>query len=387
MRRPSFLLALVVLVSALFSPLRDAHAHAIYNLGGYGSGIGGSTNGADGDIATPIWTNGPLPTDDPYTGSLPVNWYAGLHSRTQVRTIQTGSGANPPSGSLLQQVLAYNAANDPNDPDLPTDAVIAPGGLSWTDPSNDNQGWGHGLDYGLIHVSVLDEIQADGPVKLTITLTDDPTDNVAVQLAYALYSGWDTSSTSVRHQAFITSPSPVDNPLGSAGLTLIDYAVAPPSSTAGRPPTATLSRTYDAGLNPEGKYTIFVAAQPQNGVGVAGQYQLTAGLFPVGAINEQLTACTTALASANTSIATMTADADDDTVPDQRDACGDTPAGQFVDAAGCSQAQFCAGVAVATKAGRKACKKADWKNDEPSMRRKQSDCTFAKRTRTCDATP
>ena len=35
---------------------------------------------------------------------------------------QTGGASNPPSGSLLQQVNSYNAANDP---DLPTDRVLA----------------------------------------------------------------------------------------------------------------------------------------------------------------------------------------------------------------------------------------------------------------------
>lgn len=93
------------------------------------------------------------------------------------------SSAEQMTGSLLDQVTTYNAGTDP---DLLTDMVLAVGGLSWADPANSGQGWGHGLDYGLIHVTPLDTIQADGPVSLTITLVDDPSDGGAVRLAYAL---------------------------------------------------------------------------------------------------------------------------------------------------------------------------------------------------------
>ena len=226
-------MALAAALGAGLAFAAAAHAHATYNLSGYGSGLAGSTNGADGSPASAdaAWTNGPVAE---YVGALPVNWYCGLHNATQVRTIQTGVAPNPPSGSLLQQVNSYNTANDP---DLPADRVLAVGGLSWSDPGNANQGWGHGLDYGLIHVSPLDTILANGPVTLSITVQDDPSDGVAPQLAFALYGGWDTSTTGERHQTFTTSPTPVDNPLGSAGLTLIDFAVA---TAPGQP----LSRTY-----------------------------------------------------------------------------------------------------------------------------------------------
>ncbi len=351
-----------------------AHAHATYNVSGYGSGLAGSTNGADGfptTVPPATWTNGPT---SEYAGALPVTWYCGLHNATQVRTIQTGFGPHPPSGSLLDQVTTYNAGADP---DLATDMVLAVGGLSWSDPSNGNQGWGHGLDYGLIHATPLDTIEADGPVSLTITLADDPTDGVAVRLAYALYAGWDTSTSGERHQTFTTSPSPVDDPLGSSGLTLIDYAVA----TA---PGTTLSRTYDIDPAYDGKYTIFVGALD----GVAGQYQLTAGLFPTGAaLNQQLSQCATDLAGAQTALAEITSDADADGVPDQRDACPGTAAGQFVDQAGCSQAEFCAGIQIVKKSDRKACAKSDWKNDEPTMKAKSADCAFDKKAKTCGAKP
>lgn len=215
-------IALAAVLAGTVAAATSAHAHATYNISGYGPGLAGSINGADGLPTDPAatWTNGSVAD---YAGGLPVHWYAGIHSATQVRTIQTGVAPNPPSDSLLQQVNSYNAANDP---DLPADRVLAVGGLSWSDPGNGNQGWGHGLDYGLIHVTPLDTILANGPVTLTITVQDDPSDGVAPQLAFALYGGWDTNAGSIRHQTFVTSPSPVNNPLGSTGLTLVDFAVA-----------------------------------------------------------------------------------------------------------------------------------------------------------------
>jgi hypothetical protein len=364
----------------------SAYAHATYNISGYAAGIAGSTNGADGDPATPeaAWTNGPTE----YTGALPANWYCGLHTPTQVRTIQTGAAPEPPSGSLLAQVNSYNAQNDP---DLPTDRVLAVAGLSWTNPSWFDQGWGHGLDYGLIHVSPVADIVADGTVKLTVTLTDDPTDGVAVRLAYALYTGWDTSTTATRHQTFFTTPNPVDNPLGSSGLTLVDFAAA----TA---PGQTLSRSYDVVTTHEGKYTLIIGALGD----VSGQYLVTAGLFPSGQpTDEELEQCTTSLgqmttdlaqamtdlADAQTALAVTSSDVDADGVPDVRDGCAGTPGGAAVDSAGCSQAQFCGALPAGTKAERKACKKADWKNDEPLMSTRQADCAYVKASRACASTP
>lgn len=338
----------------------SAHAHATYNISGYGSGIGGSTNGADGMPAdgTASWTNGPVAD---YTGNLPVMWYAGMHSTTQVRTIQSGVAPNPPSGSLLQQTNSYNTANDP---DYPTDRVLAVGGLSWTDPGNGDQGWGHGLDYGLIHFSPIDTLLASGPVKFTITVTDDPSDGVAPRLAFALYGGWDTSATSSRHQTFTSNPTPVNNPLGSTGLTLIDYGVA----TAGG---QTLSRTYQLDATYGGEYTLFIGALG----GVAGEYQVTITTAP----DASLAVCEDALAAA-------TVDTDGDGVIDASDDCPSTPASTAVDALGCSRAEFCATFDVSTKAGLKACKKADWNNDEPVMTKKTQDCVYDKLAAICAAT-
>ncbi|HWP66274.1 MAG TPA: thrombospondin type 3 repeat-containing protein [Candidatus Limnocylindria bacterium] len=424
MRHVMFAAATAALVAGALAAAPRAHAHATYNLAGYGSGLAGSTNGVDGaptnDPAT--FTNGPL---DGWTGSLPVNWYAGMHSPTQVRTIQTGVDPTPAPGSLLAQVNAYNAINDP---DFPTDRVIAVGGKSWADPENDGQGWGHGLDYGLIQYSPLETILAGGPVTVTVTLADDPNDGANVQLAFALYGGWDVGGTSVRHQTFTTSPAPVDNPLGSTGLTLLAYEVA-------AAPGETVQYTFPLDGTYGGYYTVFVGALG----GVAGQYQLTVTTTPVPVdsdgdgvfdgedncpndanadqldtdgdtigdvcdpfpndpdhdlaqcladladvtadhdachaemheIEEELMATTQALAEAN-------ADTDGDGRRDLDDACASTAAGDSVDQGGCSLGQFCESIDATTKTGAKTCKKADWRNDEPLMKKSDADCRVDK---------
>jgi len=346
------LIAIVALLSA------SAEAHETYNVSGYGAGLAGSTNGADGSptIVPPAqWTEGSVGT---YTGALPAHWYAGVHEVTTARTIQTGLAPEPPRGSLLDQVLHFN---DENDPDLPEDLVLAVGGLSWSDPGNGDQGWGHGLDFGLIQLTPLESLLEDGPVQLTVTLLDDPSDGAATRLAFALYGGWDTSPTSVRHQTFTTSPLPVDDPLGSSGLTLLDHAVA---GEAGE----TLSRTLAVDAAFGGTYTLVIGALG----GVPGQYQVTIATSP-----------DLALAMCEVDLDTATGDADADGALDVVDGCPATPAGEAVDAAGCGLTEFCAGFEVASKAGRKACKKADWQNDEPTMKGKQRDCRFDKGAALC----
>jgi hypothetical protein len=337
-----------------------AHAHATYNTFGYGSGLAGSTNGADGSpTAEPgaVWTNGGVAD---YTGNLPATWYAGMHNATTVRTIQTGLAPNPPAGSLLEQINSYNTSIDP---DLPTDLVLGVGGKSWTDPANANQGWGHGLDYGLVHFSPVETILAGGPVAFTVTVADDPTDAVAVQLAFAVYGNWDDNPSSLRHQTFFTDPAPGDNPLSTTNLVLLDYAVA---TAAGQ----TISRTFELTSTYGGEYTILVGALG----GVSGQYQVTVSSAP--------SASSAALEQCETDLDAATGDTDDDGVPDAYDDCPVTPAMEAVDVAGCSQAEFCAAIDATTRDGFKACQRADWNNDEPAMslskKKGQIDCIVDK---------
>jgi hypothetical protein len=363
-----------------------AHAHVTYNLSGYDAGLAGSTNGADGSptsVPPASFTNGPV---GDYAGTLPLNWYAGVHSNTDVRIVQTGLAPAPPSGSLLAQAVSFN---DVNDPDLPIDRILAVGGLSWADPANGGQGWGHGLDYGVMHFTPLDLLLAGGPVKFTLTLADDPSDAAKVRLAFAIYGGWDTSATSSRHQTFVTDPSPVNDPLGSSGLVLLDYAVA---SAAGNP----LSRTYDLDSTYDGQYTVLVGALD----GVAGQYQVTVSTAvdaALGLCEEDLAATAGDLGSCQTDLATTagdlglcqddlataTADADGDAAGDADDACPGTPEGEAVDPSGCSLAQFCGSFDVSTDHGKKTCKKADWSNDEPVLKKRDADCAFDRSQRLC----
>ena len=72
------------------------------------------------------------------------------------------------------------------------------------------------------------------------------------------------------------------------------------------------------------------------------------------------------------------ADQDKDAVTDAADGCAGTPSSSAVDAAGCSLTQFCASVDASSRQGAAACKRADWKNDEPLMERKDADCTMDK---------
>jgi len=408
---------------------QSAKAHATYNIAGYESGLAGSTNGADGSPAVApgaTWTNG----GTEYVGALPVMWYSGMHTDTAVRTIVTGTSPGPVSGSLLQQVETYNTGNDP---DLPTDRVLAVGGLSWSDPSNGDQGWGHGLDYGIIHYSPVGTILSNGPVNVRVKVEDDPTDGATPRFAFALYGGWDVSTGAVRHQTFTTSPSPVDDPLGSEGLTLIDYVVA---SAPGESAEIVfpLDETYD------GHYTVLIGALG----GVAGQYQLTVSTEPQpidsdgdgvddredncpndanadqadadgdtlgdvcdpfpndpdnelvqclmdleevtadhDACHEELEGTQMDLADAMTALETANADTDGDGHRDQDDRCADTATGAAVDEAGCSQAQFCGAIDASTKPGKKACLRADWGNDEPIMKKRERDCSYEKSTKTC----
>ena len=78
--------------------------------------------------------------------------------------------------------------------------------------------------------------------------------------------------------------------------------------------------------------------------------------------------------STSTTIAAMCGDEDADGESDVSDRCPGTDAGEEVDDAGCSVIQFCARFDATTHDGARACRKADWKNDEPLMRRREADC-------------
>lgn len=74
-----------------------------------------------------------------------------------------------------------------------------------------------------------------------------------------------------------------------------------------------------------------------------------------------------ALERLRANLAAERADSDSDGVRDTTDGCAGTLDGAEVDGEGCSLAQFCGRIDATTSSGRKTCKRADWKNDEPLM--------------------
>lgn len=71
-------------------------------------------------------------------------------------------------------------------------------------------------------------------------------------------------------------------------------------------------------------------------------------------------------------------DADGDGEADVTDRCPNTPLHEAVDDAGCSLRQFCTSLNATTREGRRACKRADWQNDEAVMKAREADCTIEK---------
>lgn len=98
-------------------------------------------------------------------------------------------------------------------------------------------------------------------------------------------------------------------------------------------------------------------------------------------VSGDFASCTTNLAQRNgdllaaqAALASATADTDGDGRREFDDRCADTAAGEQVDDSGCSQAQFCGGMDATTSDGARACRKADWGNDEPTMHSRDRDC-------------
>jgi hypothetical protein len=71
-------------------------------------------------------------------------------------------------------------------------------------------------------------------------------------------------------------------------------------------------------------------------------------------------------------------DQDGDGEADTTDRCPATPPGSAVDQAGCSIEEYCALFDAKTKRGRKNCLAANWRNDEPDMKKRSRDCEVDK---------
>jgi hypothetical protein len=88
----------------------------------------------------------------------------------------------------------------------------------------------------------------------------------------------------------------------------------------------------------------------------------------------------------------ISGDSDGDGVAAIVDRCPGTPAGTETDSSGCSQEQFCLVSPVSSSAEGRACRRADWRNDEPTMRSRDRDCqvdrhgTTGRSDDTCEST-
>ena len=71
-------------------------------------------------------------------------------------------------------------------------------------------------------------------------------------------------------------------------------------------------------------------------------------------------------------------DADGDEETDATDRCPSTALAEPVDGDGCSVTQFCARIVPTSRESARACKKADWRNDEPLMKSGEGDCRLDK---------
>jgi hypothetical protein len=67
-------------------------------------------------------------------------------------------------------------------------------------------------------------------------------------------------------------------------------------------------------------------------------------------------------------------DDDGDGVSNAFDRCATTPTGAAVDSSGCTLEQFCGAVDARSGRGAKLCRRADWGNDEPLLKRADANC-------------
>jgi hypothetical protein len=292
-----------------------ASAHQTYNTGvlngpsltatgflysvsnGHGNGADGAINGSQGTPVTTgnlVWLNGTGAVSPEYAGNLPQMWYSGLHTTAAGTTLREfgsvsgGAGGTTfanPANSLQSRIATYNTrdainnttgaagadgiADNINHP-LPADAQIAVKGNSWLT--------GDGLDYGVFHVSCsagtgtpAENCAASGPLNLSITLKNLNA-NSNTLLGYALYGGWDTSSSSNRNAAFDgTAPGGLDHPQGSSlGLgTLLSTGVMSSASDV-----LSYHRLFDTAeaQRYNGEYTMIIGALNNT---ADGQYYLS----------------------------------------------------------------------------------------------------------------
>lgn len=80
-----------------------------------------------------------------------------------------------------------------------------------------------------------------------------------------------------------------------------------------------------------------------------------------------LSTCSDMLGVCNSELAALQNDDDGDGVIAALDNCPSTPAGADVDSMGCSQEEFCSSILIVSASDNRTCRRADWKNDEPTV--------------------
>lgn len=307
-----------LLVALLFTTTA-AHAHATYNVGGFGNistGASNSTIGGDGSTkiytggttggglsgsyyhsgstnGNEVWTNeSPStewvgPTGPNHAGSstgsvLPSMAYVGLHSPTNQRTLETGVyggtstqcanngdcvGVNTNGNSLLRQV--YNQNHNPafytggpsNSNQLPSDLALAVSGNSW----NGGQ-YNSGMDVLTPHVSGY-QYGFPNDVNLHPNLEQNLLDQAPNTQLYLNISVFDDTSDGLGAQQMgVALYGGWDDGNGMNDLTYLGSILASVNGSATL--TYALQGTYF------GEYTVLIGDNSGNG----GQYKAFFGI-------------------------------------------------------------------------------------------------------------
>lgn len=217
---------LIAAMGALLGVSGVANAHVTYNTQANGAGA----FPPDGSQAGP-WTDG----NPSYTGNLPATWVAFIHNAGGSADSQTASSAD-------------------------AGFTIGTGAKAYKDGASN---WGHTADYGLF------QLHEDATVTITVA-----SDSSGLRPAFGLWSGWDTNSSSSRHQAYLNNGAlnPMGSVLGSS-LSVVDasaWIVSADQGTATNNASATLTRNLTAG-----NYTLIIGGYDGTAAGANLAYTAT----------------------------------------------------------------------------------------------------------------
>jgi hypothetical protein len=213
-------LALAAAIGGLMLVSNVANAHVSYNT------VPGPSDGSQ----TGPWDNG----DPGYTGNLPATWYAEIHNPGGIAASETASGHG-----------------------------IGMGARSYKDGATN---WAHSADFGLFELT--------SAATVTMTVASDGSD---LRPAFGLWSGWDTSGSSSRHQDYLNNGalSPMGSVVGST-LSVVDATAWTFAATQGSTASATLTRSLAAG-----KYTLILGGYDGTTAGGNLAYTATISAAPV----------------------------------------------------------------------------------------------------------